>query len=97
MPPSYYNRILDINSAFYTYINNHPETTSESWGKHGFGPIAEDLEDAGLGLFVQRNLKGQPTSLINEHKLALLLIPIVKELKEKIQVMDQKILDLESK
>lgn len=97
MPPSYYNRILDINSAFYTYINNHPETTSESWGKHGFGPIAEDLEDAGLGLFVQRNLKGQPTSLINEHKLALLLIPIVKELKEKIQVMDQKILDLESR
>ena len=97
MPPSYYNRILDINAAFYTYINNHPETTSESWGKHGFGPIAEDLEDAGLGLFVQRNLKGQPTSLINEHKLALLLIPIVKELKEKIQVMDQKILDLESR
>ena len=97
MPPSYYNRILDINSAFYTYINNHPETTSESWGKHGFGPIAEDLEDAGLGLFVQRNLKGQPTSLINEHKLALLLIPIVKELKEKIQLMDQKILDLESR
>jgi hypothetical protein len=95
-PKSYYDKILNINPAFYTYIDNHPETDSALWGTHSFGPIAEDLEDAGLGLFVQRNLRGEPTALQNEHKLAFLLIPIIRELKEKIQIMDQKILDLES-
>lgn len=97
VPKSYYDKILNVTPAFYTYIENHPETDSALWGTHSFGPIAEDLEDAGLGLFVQRNLSGQPTALQNEHKLAFLLIPIIRELKEKIQVMDQKILDLESK
>lgn len=95
-PKSYYDKILNITPAFYTYIDNHPETDSALWGTHSFGPIAEDLEDAGLGLFVQRNLNGEPTALQNEHKLAFLLIPIIRELKEKIQIMDQKILDLEN-
>ena len=96
-PKSYYDKILNINPAFYTYIENHPETEPALWGTHSFGPIAEDLEDAGLGLFVQRNLNGQPTSLQNEHKLAFLLIPIIRELKEKIEIMDQRILDLENR
>jgi hypothetical protein len=96
-PKSYYDRILNIDPAFYTYKYNHPETSPEVWGVHAFGPIAEDLEDAGLGLFVQRNLMGQPTSLINEHKLPLLLIPIIRELKETIELMQQRILDLESR
>jgi hypothetical protein len=96
-PKSYYDRVLDINPAFYTYKHNHPETEPEVWGQHGFGPIVEDLEDAGLGMFVQRNLNGQPTSLKNEQKIPMLLIPIVRELKEKINIMEQKILDLESR
>ena len=96
-PKSYYDRVLDINPAFYTYKHNHPETEPEVWGQHGFGPIVEDLEDAGLGMFVQRNLSGQPTSLKNEQKIPMLLIPIVRELKEKINIMEQKILDLESR
>jgi hypothetical protein len=95
-PKSYYDKILNITPAFYTYIDNHPETDSALWGTHAFGPIAEDLEDAGLGLFVQRNLNGEPTALQNEHKLALLLIPIIRDLKETIQVMDQRISDLEN-
>lgn len=96
-PKSYYDRVLDINPAFYTYKHNHPETDPDVWGMHGFGPIVEDLEDAGLGMFVQRNLSGQPTSLKNEQKIPMLLIPIVRELKEKINIMEQKILDLESR
>jgi len=96
-PKSYYDRVLDIDPAFYTYKYNHPETEESVWGQHGFGPIVEDLEDAGLGMFVQRNLSGQPTSLKNEHKIPMLLIPIVRELKEKINAMEQKILELESR
>lgn len=96
-PKSYYDRVLDINPAFYTYKHNHPETDPDVWGQHGFGPIVEDLEDAGLGMFVQRNLSGQPTSLKNEQKIPMLLIPVVRELKEKIEAMEQKILELESR
>lgn len=96
-PKSYYDRVLDINPAFYTYKYNHPETDESVWGQHGFGPIVEDLEDAGLGIFVQRNLSGQPTSLKNEQKIPMLLIPIVRELKEKVETMEQKILELESR
>jgi len=96
-PKSYYDRVLDINPAFYTYKHNHPETDSSVWGQHGFGPIVEDLEDAGLGMFVQRNLSGEPTSLKNEQKIPMLLIPIVRELKEKVEAMEQKILELEAR
>jgi hypothetical protein len=96
-PKTYYDRVLDINPAFYTYKHNHPETDSSVWGQHGFGPIVEDLEDAGLGLFVQRNLNGEPTSLKNEQKIPMLLIPIVRELKEKVEAMEQKILELEAR
>jgi hypothetical protein len=96
-PKTYYDRVLDINPAFYTYKHNHPETDSSVWGQHGFGPIVEDLEDAGLGMFVQRNLSGEPTSLKNEQKIPMLLIPIVRELKEKVEAMEQKILELESR
>jgi hypothetical protein len=96
-PKSYYDRVLDINPAFYTYKHNHPETDSSVWGQHGFGPIVEDLEDAGLGIFVQRNLNGEPTSLKNEQKIPMLLIPIVRELKEKVEAMEQKILELEAR
>jgi len=96
-PKSYYDRVLDINPAFYTYKHNHPETDSSVWGQHGFGPIVEDLEDAGLGIFVQRNLNGEPTSLKNEQKIPMLLIPIVRELKEKVEAMEQKILELETR
>jgi hypothetical protein len=96
-PKTYYDRVLDINPAFYTYKHNHPETDSSVWGQHGFGPIVEDLEDAGLGMFVQRNLSGEPTSLKNEQKIPMLLIPIVRELKERVKAMEQKILELESR
>ena len=59
------------------------------------GPIAEELEEAGLGFFVERNLNGQPTALRNEHKLTYLLIPLVKDMKEKIDLLESRIVELE--
>lgn len=95
LPESYYNKILNVRPAFYTYINDHPETDSALWGTSAMGPIAEELEEAGLGFFVERNLNGQPTALRNEHKLTYLLIPLVKDMKEKIDLLESRIVELE--
>lgn len=96
LPESYYSRILNVKPAFYTYINDHPETDSALWGTSAMGPIAEELEEAGLGFFVERNLKGEPTAIRNEHKLTYLLIPLVKDMKDKMDIMEAKILELEN-
>ena len=96
LPENYYNRILNVKPAFYTYINNHPETDESLWGTSAMGPIAEELEEAGLGFFVERNLNGEPTALRNEHKLTYLLIPLVKDMKDKIDTLESRILELET-
>ena len=95
-PSSYYNRVLNVNPAFYTYKVDHPEVDESLKGTHGFGPIVEDLENIGLGLFVQRNLNGEPTSLVNPQNMVFLLIPVVKDLKAQVDDLEAKILDMES-
>jgi len=97
VPKAYYERILDVPVNFYTYKNNIEGIPNEMWGTHNFGPIVEDMEDAGLGFFVERNLEGQATSFRNEQKYAFLLIPIVRDMKLKIEQMEAKILELESR
>ena len=95
VPKHYYERILRVKPSFYTYINNHPETQSEVWGTHGMGPIVEDLEDVGLGLFVERNMNGEPTSLRNPQNMAFLLIPVVRDLKAQVDLLEARLLELE--
>jgi len=97
LPESYYKKILDVKPAFYTYINEHPETDPAVWGTGSMGPIVEELEEVGLGYFVQRNLNGEPTALRNEHALFYLLIPLVKDMKDKIDTLELKINELEIK
>lgn len=95
-PASYYNRVLNVNPAFYTYKLDHPEVDETIRGHHGFGPIVEDLEDIGLGLFVQRNLNGEPTSLVNPQNMVFLLIPVVRDLKNQVNELEAKILRMEN-
>ena len=83
-PERYYERILDIKPAFFKYVDQHPDMPTELSNVHAFGIIAEDLEEAGLGYFVQRNMNGEAQQLMNSHELAWLLIPIVKELKQEV-------------
>jgi hypothetical protein len=97
MPKAYYERILDVPINFYTYKNNIEDIPDAMWGTHNFGPIVEDMENAGLGFFVERNLDGLPTSFRNEQKYAFLLIPIVRDMKLKMDQMEAKILELESR
>jgi hypothetical protein len=95
-PSTYYNRVLNVNPAFYTYKLDHPEVDETIRGSHGFGPIVEDLEEAGLGLFVQRNLMGQPTSLVNPQNMVFLLIPVVKDLKAQVDSLQARLIELEN-
>jgi len=93
-PKEYYERILDIKPAFFVYKNND-DVLEEIRGTHGLGLIAEDLEEAGLGYFVQRDMYGNPTQLMDIHELTHLLIPIVKDMKQEIGILKDRISVLE--
>ena len=97
MPKNFYERILNVPINFFTYKNNVQDIPEAMWGTHNFGPIVEDMEAAGLGLFVERNLDGLPTSFRNEQKYSLLLIPIVRDMKLKIEELELKVLELENR
>jgi|694.fasta_scaffold00118_34 hypothetical protein len=96
-PKRYYDRVLDISPAFYNYKTDSDEVDDLIKGTQMFGFIVEDLEDAGLGYFVQRNLNGQPTSLKDPWFISALLIPLVKEMKQEIVSLQSKVLELESR
>jgi len=95
MPKHYYERILDVTPAFFVYKNDE-EVLEEIRGSHGMGLIAEDLEDAGLGYFVQRDMYGRPTQLLDVHELSHLLIPIVRDMKQEISDLKARIEILEN-
>jgi hypothetical protein len=84
-----------LNPAFFTYKDNE-DVLPEIRGVHSFGLIAEDLEEAGLGYFVERDMEGKPKNLLNIHELPQLLIPIVKSLKEEVSSLKNRIQVLES-
>ena len=95
LPKTFYDKILDIRPASFVYKNNE-DVLEEIRGSHGLGLIAEDLEEAGLGYFVQRDMQGRPTQLLDAHELSFLLIPIVKEMKQEIVELKSRIETLES-
>lgn len=97
VPKHYYERILNVPINFYTYKNNNEEIPEAMWGTHSFGPIAEDIDGAGLAYFIERDLDGKITSFKNEQKYPFLLIPIVRDLKLKMEQMENRILELENR
>ena len=95
-PARYYERILNIKPAFFSYVQEHPDMSPELAGVHSFGIIAEDLEEAGLGYFVERNMNGEPTQLMNIHELPQLLIPIVRDIKDELVSIKSRLEALEN-
>ena len=96
-PKRYYDRVLDVMPAFYVYKTDCEEIMPEIRGVHSFGLIAEDMEAAGLGYFVQRDMQGRPSGLLNIHEMHLLYIPIMKELKENLEQLTNRVTALEAK
>lgn len=53
------------------------------------GVIAEEVEDAGLGMFCEYDENGELTGVMYD-RLPLLLIPIVKDLVERIKKLEER-------
>lgn len=56
-----------------------------------FGMIAEDLADAGLDLLVSRNPLTHEIEGIQYERIAPALLPVIKELKDKVNRLEQKV------
>ncbi|MDI6667049.1 phage tail protein [Leuconostoc falkenbergense] len=71
-----------------TWVDKHEHEENGSNERY-FGMIAEDLRDAGLEYLVQYGEDNEVEG-INYDRVALLLIPLVKELKERIEELESK-------
>ncbi|MBU7536987.1 phage tail protein [Leuconostoc lactis] len=69
-----------------TWFDKHEHEENGSNERY-FGMIAEDLRDAGLEYLVQYGENNEVEG-INYDRVALLLIPLVKELKERIEELE---------
>lgn len=56
-----------------------------------FGMIAEDLADAGLNLLVSRNPQTHEIEGIQYERIAPALLPVIKELKDKVNRLEKKV------
>lgn len=56
-----------------------------------FGMIAEDLADAGLDLLVSRNPETHEIEGIQYERIAPALLPVIKELKDKVNRLEKKV------
>ena len=71
-----------------TWVDKHEHEENGS-NKRYFGMIAEDLRDAGLEYLLQYGEDNEVEG-INYDRVALLLIPLVKELKKRIEELESK-------
>ena len=83
----YGEKLLELPTA--TWIDKAEAKRSKNPRRY-FGMIAEDLADAGLEMLVRRDANGEVDGIEYE-RLACALIPVVRELKEKINKLEGKI------
>ncbi|AIS74006.1 endopeptidase [Leuconostoc phage LLC-1] len=79
-------KLIDVPLSTWVDKREHEENGSN---ERYFGMIAEDLRDAGLEYLVQYGEDNEVEG-INYDRVALLLIPLVKELKERIEKLESK-------
>ena len=79
-------KLIDV--PLSTWVDKHEHEKSGSNERY-FGMIAEDLRDAGLEYLVQYGEDNEVEG-INYDRVALLLIPLVKKLKERIEELESK-------
>ncbi|MCT4379972.1 phage tail protein [Leuconostoc pseudomesenteroides] len=77
-------KLIDV--PLSTWVDKHEHEENGSNERY-FGMIAEDLRDAGLEYLVQYGEDNEVEG-INYDRVALLLIPLVKELKERIEELE---------
>lgn len=79
-------KLIDV--PLSTWVDKHEHEESGSNERY-FGMIAEDLRDVGLEYLVQYGEDNEVEG-INYDRVALLLIPLVKELKDRIEELERK-------
>lgn len=84
IPLSDSKKLLEI--PLSTWVDKHQYLEKNDETRY-FGMIAEDLRDAGLEYLVQYGEDNEVEG-INYDRVALLLIPLVKELKERIEELE---------
>lgn len=77
-------KLIDV--PLSTWVDKHEHEENGSNERY-FGMIAEDLRDAGLEYLVQYG-EANEVEGINYDRVALLLIPLVKELRERIEELE---------
>ena len=89
----YGDRLLDLPTATWmdkAEIKRYSDGDSKEKPTRNFGMIAEDLADAGLEMLVQRNPEGGLEG-IQYDRIGVALIPVVKQLKDKVEKLEEKL------
>lgn len=90
----YGEKLLNLPTA--TWIDKGQKERYEAGKRHikpekYFGMIAEDLADAGLDLLVSRNPRTHEIEGIQYERIAPALLPVIKELKDKVNRLEKKV------
>ena len=91
--------ILDVPAVTFKYnqaLLPREEHRSEGLSDLEFGLIAEDVSEAGMDFLVQYDDEGLPAG-IEYPKVGVALIPVIKRLKEKVESLEARIVELENK
>ncbi len=90
----YGDKLLNLPTAIWT--DKGQKERYEAGKRHikpekYFGMIAEDLADAGLDLLVSRNPETHEIEGIQYERIAPALLPVIKELKDKVNRLEKKV------
>jgi len=88
--------ILEINPVTFVYDETKTEIADTDIGITHFGAIAEDFVDRGISEVVAFGLDGKIDG-IEYNKIAVLLIPLIKQQKDRIEDLEKRIALLEDK
>lgn len=90
----YGDKLLNLPTAIWT--DKGQKERYEAGKRHikpekYFGMIAEDLADAGLDLLISRNPQTHEIEGIQYERIAPALLPVIKELKDKVNRLEKKV------
>ena len=90
----YGEKLLNLSTAIWT--DKGQKERYEAGKRHikpekYFGMIAEDLADAGLDLLISRNPQTHEIEGIQYERIAPALLPVIKELKDKVNRLEKKV------
>lgn len=88
--------ILNINPVTFMYDETKTQVADSNLGKLNLGFIAEDFEDNGVSEVVIYNEDGTVQGL-DYSKIAVILLPLIKQQKDKIDKLEQRLALLENK